>query len=110
MSAGPDPATRPADPQLHHGRQSEAEDDDPASDDLREGDADARVDENSDLPAVEAMRRFWDSEIADGRIPTGAGLSRAAGVSPRTGLGRRKRREWVAELSDHLTTAAASGR
>ncbi|RQX00948.1 hypothetical protein DLJ59_19815 [Micromonospora inaquosa] len=48
------------------------------------------------------MRRFWDTETNQGRIPTGAELSRAAGVPPATGLGRRKRRAWEAELPDHL--------
>lgn len=57
-----------------------------------------RADEETDLSAVAAMRRFWDTEISKGRIPTGAELSRAAGVPPQTGLGRRKRREWEAEL------------
>jgi len=54
------------------------------------------------------MRRFWDREVASGRVPTGAELSRAAGVPPNTGLGRRKRREWEAELPEHLMTAAGT--
>ena len=68
------------------------------------------ADDDANRSAVAAMRRFWDAEIAQGRIPTGAALSRAAGVPPTTGLGRRRRREWEAELSDHLrrTVAGAS--
>jgi len=56
------------------------------------------------------MRRFWDREVTRGRVPTGAELSRAAGVPPTTGLGRRKRREWEAELPEHLKTAAGTTR
>jgi hypothetical protein len=68
--------------------------------------SDDRADDEADLTAVAAMRRFWDREVASGRVPTGAELSRAAGVPPTTGLGRRKRREWAAELPEHLKTAA----
>ncbi|MFI9641412.1 hypothetical protein ACIG87_15330 [Micromonospora sp. NPDC051925] len=66
-----------------------------------ENDADD-TDDESDLSAVAAMRRFWDTEVGKGRIPTGAELSRAARVPPTTGLGRRKRREWESELPDEL--------
>lgn len=65
-------------------------------------DAEDEDDTQDDLSAVAAMRRFWDTETSQGRIPTGAELSRAAGVPPATGLGRRKRRAWEAELPDHL--------
>ncbi|MEV4702163.1 hypothetical protein [Actinoplanes sp. NPDC049316] len=67
-------------------------------------------DEEADRSAVAAMRRFWDSEIAQGRVPTGAELSRAAGVPPSTGLGRRKRREWEVDLPEHIRIAATAGR
>ena len=70
--------------------------------------SDDRADDEADLTAVAAMRRFWDREVASGRVPTGAELSRAAGVPPNTGLGRRKRREWEAELPEHLMTAAGT--
>ncbi|GIF98328.1 hypothetical protein [Catellatospora citrea] len=80
------------------------EDDDSAADDL-----DAQDDE-ADLSAVAAMRRYWETETAQGRVPTGAELSRAAGVLPKTGLGRRKRRKWEAQLPDHLRTGAGTGR
>ena len=63
-----------------------------------------RLDEAS-LTAVPAIRHFWDREVATGRVPTGAELSRAAGVPPTTGLGRRERREWAAELPESLSTA-----
>ncbi|MEU4593279.1 hypothetical protein [Micromonospora aurantiaca (nom. illeg.)] len=70
--------------------------------DDRDGDAEDDDETQDDLSAVAAMRRFWDTETSQGRIPTGAELSRAAGVPPATGLGRRKRRAWEAELPDHL--------
>jgi hypothetical protein len=60
-------------------------------------------------PAVVAMRRFWDQEVAKGSVPTGASLSKAAGVNPSTGLGRRKRREWEKELPGHLRPTASAG-
>jgi hypothetical protein len=81
------------------------DDDDPDNDELGDNDHDT-ADEAQDTSAVTAMRRFWDHEVANGRVPTGAELSRAAGVPPNTGLGRRKRREWKAEL-EHATTTAA---
>ncbi|MEU8265495.1 hypothetical protein AB0C02_33490 [Micromonospora sp. NPDC048999] len=68
------------------------------------------TEEDADHSAVEVMRRFWDDETAKGRIPTGAELSRAAGVPPSTGLGRRKRREWVASLPENPKTAAGTSR
>jgi len=71
---------------------------------------DDHTDDEADLTAVAAMRRFWDREVAGGRVPTGAELSRTAGVPPATGLGRRKRREWEAELPEHLKTAASTSR
>ena len=80
-------------------------DDDPADEiDEHHGDDEA------DRSAVAAMRRFWDNEIAQGRVPTGAELSRAAGVPPTTGLGRRKRREWETDLPDYIKVAASAGR
>jgi hypothetical protein len=76
---------------------------DASGDDAEDGD------EEADRTSVAAMRRFWDSEIAHGRIPSGAELSRAAGVPPSTGLGRRKRREWQADLPhDTKVTTTAS--
>jgi len=74
-------------------------DDEAIDDDAEDEDDDETQD---DLSAVAAMRRFWDRETSQGRIPTGAELSRAAGVPPATGLGRRKRRAWEAELPYHL--------
>ncbi|MFJ1540429.1 hypothetical protein ACIODS_17990 [Micromonospora chalcea] len=68
------------------------------------------IQEEPDTSAVAIMRRFWDSETAKGRIPTGAELSRAAGVPPSTGLGRRKRREWAADLPEQLKTTAGKSR
>ncbi len=43
-----------------------------------------------------AARSYWDREIAAGRTPTGADLTRAAGLSPKSGLGRRWARQWSA--------------
>jgi hypothetical protein len=60
------------------------------------------TDDSGDPSPVAAMRRFWENEVKHGRIPSGAELSRAAGVAPNTGLGRRKRREWVPEVSDRF--------
>ena len=74
-----------------------------------EHDGPTQTDDEATVTAVDAMRRFWDKEVASGRVPTGAELSRAAGVPPRTGLGRRKRREWEAELPDHLKSGAEVG-
>jgi hypothetical protein len=81
-------------------------DDDPLDDDADE----QQADEETDLSAVAAMRRFWDAEVSKGRIPTGAELSRAAGVPPSTGLGRRKRREWEGELPERLRSVVGAGR
>jgi hypothetical protein len=71
---------------------------------------DNQPDDQVDLTAVAAMRRFWDREVSNGRAPTGAELSRAAGVPPITGLGRRKRREWEADLPQHLKSATGAYR
>lgn len=86
------------------------DDDDTGAGADADADAEQRTDEESDLSAVAAMRRFWHAEISKGRIPTGAELSRAAGVPPQTGLGRRKRREWEADLPDHLRSSAGAAR
>jgi hypothetical protein len=86
-------------PSTANGTQQETSDlDKPSSDDV------------ADRSAVAAMRRFWDNEIAQRRMPTGAELSRAAGVPPTTGLGRRKRREWEADLPKHIKTTVTAGR
>ena len=83
----------------------------PTDHDAHDGSIDEHSgDEEADRSAVAAMRRFWDHEIAHGRVPTGAELSRAAGVPPATGLGRRKRREWQADLPDHTKVTTPAGR
>jgi hypothetical protein len=46
----------------------------------------------------EQMRDFWDSEIAYGRIPSGADLNRAAGRDPGYSLGKKYAQQWRAEL------------
>jgi hypothetical protein len=83
-------------------------DDDLTEDDDELEDEDAAQDDEADVSAVTAMRRFWETEVGQGRVPTGAELSRAAGVPPRTGLGRRKRRAWEAELPDRLRRPLAA--
>jgi len=83
--------------------------DDDLTDDDSDDESGMEDDEEADVSAVAAMRRYWDAEIAQGRIPTGAQLSRAAGVPPTTGLGRRRRREWEAELPDDLRRTLAVG-
>jgi len=83
-------------------------DDDLTEDDDELEDEDAAQDDDADVSAVAAMRRFWETEVGQNRVPTGAELSRAAGVPPRTGLGRRKRRAWEAELPDHLRRPLAA--
>ncbi|WP_144118374.1 hypothetical protein [Catellatospora sichuanensis] len=100
----PDPSwtdTRPPD-----------DDEPPYGEDDADGveDDERRDDDDADVSAVAAMRRFWEVETGRGRIPSGAELSRAAGVPPTTGLGRRKRREWEADLPDHLKVGAGAGR
>jgi hypothetical protein len=42
------------------------------------------------------MRAYWDTEVAEGRVPSGAELAKAGDVSPATG--RRRRAAWEAEL------------
>ena len=73
------------------------------------GPDDEQPGEPAEKPFVLAMRRFWDQEVAKGNLPTGASLSKAAGVDPSTGLGRRKRREWEKELPGHLRRTASAG-
>jgi hypothetical protein len=85
-------------------------DEPPTDKDHDRDDRDLGTEEDADISAVAAMRRFWDSETAKGRIPTGAELARAAGVPPSTGLGRRKRREWEAYLPEPLKAAAETSR
>ena len=55
-------------------------------------------DGGSATSGVAVMRAFWDREVAAGRIPTGADLLRAAGLSPASSLGRRKAAMWSREL------------
>ena len=49
---------------------------------------------------VGRMREHWERQIAAGRLPTGAELNEAAGVT--SSLGRQKRTAWLAELSTEL--------
>lgn len=49
---------------------------------------------------VQVMRAFWDREVSAGRIPSGADLRRAAGLSEASSLGRQMAAKWRAELED----------
>jgi len=44
------------------------------------------------------MRAHWDAEVAEGRIPTGAALNRAAGKDANYSLGKRYAAAWRAEF------------
>lgn len=52
-----------------------------------------------------AMRVYWDAQIAQGVIPSGADLNRAAGVPHTSSLGRQRARVWVQELPAEAATA-----
>jgi Protein of unknown function (DUF2637) len=45
------------------------------------------------------MRTHWDAEVAEGRIPSGAALNRAAGKDPTYSLGKRYAAAWRGELN-----------
>jgi hypothetical protein len=54
-----------------------------------------------DAPAasgVAVMRAYWDQQVAAGRVPTGAELLRAAGLSSTSSLGRQMAAKWRREL------------
>lgn len=64
---------------------------------LRDTEADTGSDtETATATATEAMRRYWDQAIKDGRVPTGAEL--AAEGHCAESYGRRMRRAWLDEL------------
>jgi hypothetical protein len=46
------------------------------------------------------MRDYWDTEVAQGRIPNGAKLNRAAGKDSGYSLGKRYAQEWRQEIND----------
>jgi len=56
---------------------------------------------------VQVMRAYWDREVSAGRIPTGADLIRAAGLSPASSLGRQMAARWRAELEERELDGAA---
>ncbi len=66
----------------------------------------------TDLPdrstATEIMREHWDAEVAQGRIPSGADLLRAAGVPETSSLGRQNAAKWRKEIAATVAQAAAS--
>jgi hypothetical protein len=53
--------------------------------------------------ATTIMRRHWDREVGQGRIPTGADLIRVAGLSRSSSLGRQNAAKWRAELNREAT-------
>jgi hypothetical protein len=53
------------------------------------------------------MRAHWDAQVAEGRIPTGAALNRAAGKDPNYSLGKRARATHTALGADAPVTGAA---
>jgi len=58
---------------------------------------------------VDMMRAYWETETAAGRTPTGADLVRAAGLSPKSSLGRQKVAEWSRELPAAQRPALPAG-
>lgn len=56
------------------------------------------------------MRAHWDTVIADGRIPSGADLNRAASKDPKYSLGKKYARQWRQELPEAFVEAAQAGR
>jgi len=50
------------------------------------------------LSATEVMRAFWTAQVTAGRVPSGADLVRAAGLSPASSLGRQLAARWRQEL------------
>jgi len=67
------------------------------------GSGQAAADDARRIPAQRGeirrlMREHWDSEIAQGRIPNGAELNRAADKEPDYSLGKRYAAEWREEL------------
>jgi Protein of unknown function (DUF2637) len=66
----------------------------------------------TDLPdrstATEIMREHWDAEVAQGRIPSGADLLRAAGVPETSSLGRQNAAKWRKEIAATVAQAAAT--
>jgi|HubBroStandDraft_6_1064221.scaffolds.fasta_scaffold00231_2 hypothetical protein len=55
--------------------------------------------------ATDVMRAFWSRERAAGRMPSGADLVRAAGLSETSSLGRQMRAKWAAEEAGTAGTA-----
>jgi hypothetical protein len=55
---------------------------------------------SANASGVTVMRAYWDSEVAAGRIPTGADLVREAKLSPTSSLGRQMAAKWRPELGE----------
>jgi hypothetical protein len=51
----------------------------------------------------QVMREYWESEIAEGRIPNGAQLNRVAGKDSGYSLGKRYAQEWRQEINDGVS-------
>jgi hypothetical protein len=55
-------------------------------------------------------RKFWEAEVAAGRVPAGRDLARAAGKdNDDSGIYRRYAREWAAELAGTAAGTSGSG-
>lgn len=59
------------------------------------------------LSATERARAYWDSEIAQGRIPTGAEMDRQVGTA---NYCSKLRRQWITEPAAQAVAAASDGR
>jgi hypothetical protein len=59
--------------------------------------------------ATGVMRAFWDREVSAGRIPSGADLLRAAGLSAASSLGRQNAAKWRQELDQARGSDDARG-
>jgi hypothetical protein len=60
--------------------------------------------------AQAAMRAHWDTTIADGFIPNGADLNRAANKDPKYSLGKKYAKAWGEELPEEFVEAVKAGR
>ncbi|WP_433520040.1 hypothetical protein ACQP2T_63610 (plasmid) [Nonomuraea sp. CA-143628] len=64
---------------------------------LRDEEGDTGDDTETATPsATEAMRKYWDAAIAQGRVPSGPELAKVGGCGD--SYGRRMRREWLDAL------------
>jgi len=67
-------------------------------------------DEAAPRNAKQVMLAYWIDEVRAGREPTGADLDRVAGVSSKSGLGRKRAKAWRDATLPELQAELASGR